>query len=113
MPNPTMHPFEKVPDGYWCDAPDGDGKTCARREDHPIHSVHRADVDRLARALLARQWRTYSDFPELAASTEHRRHVYSSDCAICVGDVHTIAVVVLDILQRTTGPAGLDPPGRV
>jgi hypothetical protein len=94
--SPT-HPFERAADGGWCGAPDpADRMVCARPAEHPIHAVDRPEIEELARALASRQWRT--EPVSLAQTSEHRRHSYSSDCALCKGDAHAIAAFVLEML---------------
>jgi hypothetical protein len=93
-----QHPYEKADDGDYCGAPDAASstKTCVREPDHPVHALDRPDVEALARALASRRWRTTPD--SLAPESEHRRHRYSYECALCTQDVHAIAAAVLEIL---------------
>jgi len=92
------HRYEKAGDGDWCAAPmpeDRDLSICARLTDHPIHAVDRPEIGELAQALASHRWRL--DGP--GDWSVHRVHIYSADCALCRGDVHAIAAVVLEILR--------------
>jgi hypothetical protein len=93
-----VHRFEQANDGEWCGVPDPTLRVgiCVRYADHPVHAVDRPEVDELVRALSAHPWRQAGDFPDLVDPSEHRRHHFNSDCAICVGDLHAIAAFILD-----------------
>lgn len=88
------HPYEPAVDGNYCATPDFGDHICAKPPGHPIHATGRPDIDRLAQALLAHPWRFDRD--SLREQSEHRRHNYSYDCALCTQDVHLIAAFFID-----------------
>lgn len=99
MPYIATHPYEPSGEGDYCGIPDPtSGATiCARDPQHPVHGVDRPEIEHLARQLAGHQWRTE---PEVAGPySEHRRHNFSSDCAICTHDLHRIAAAVLAIQE--------------
>ena len=97
----ASHPFERVSDGDYCRAPDADSGsgTCAQYADHPIHAMS-PDIEALARALAAHPWREKPD--DLRESSEHRRHNYSYECALCVKDVHRLPAFFLNYRNGET-----------
>ena len=88
------HPYERAGDGDYCAAPDSDSGVCSRQRTHPIHAVDRPEIERLAQALLAHPWRLAQD--DLQQGSEHRRHNYSYECALCTKDAHLIAAFFID-----------------
>jgi hypothetical protein len=91
------HRFEPHPeDPAYCGVPDGEFP-CTREPDHPIHATDRQDIEDLAAALAAKQWQTGGS---RSTRSEHRRHNYSTDCALCMKDAHEIAAFVLKVLAR-------------
>lgn len=95
----ATHPYEQSTEGDYCGEPDPTSSVtvCARLAEHPVHAVGRPELERLARQLAGHQWRTE---PEGAGPrTEHRRHNFSSDCAICTQDLHRLAAAVLAIQE--------------
>jgi hypothetical protein len=96
----ATHPYERS-EGDYCEAPDPTSSTttCTRPAEHPVHATDRPEVEQLARQLAGHQWRTNPE--ELGPWTEHRRHNYNYDCAICTQDLHAIASAVLAIQEAT------------
>lgn len=91
------HRYE--PDGAGvCRAPTPDGhpaQRCYRPDQHPIHRTDLPLYEAVALALAEHQWRTGAD--RLAANTEHHRHDYHYQCALCTSDVHAIAAFVVEL----------------
>lgn len=70
-------------------------------------------VAAVAAALAAHQWYQPPAHPTIWRLSEHSRHHFDYNCAVCSGDVAELAAVAVDaILAELANPPGLCPrPG--
>lgn len=110
-----IHRYDKADDGDWCAVVvpgghrDRGAAICCEFESHPVHDVGNTALEDLARALAAHSWpRRGSSDEESRRIVQHRNHSHHAQCALCNGDVHSVAAFALAYLDAKAGRPAQD-----